>query len=97
MLGQHLRRDTSSDNRIFVYEVTGLQQNEITSYQNTPIRNSHSQFIQVPFNRMNEEMQRILMAEGEIVNIFPIGSDTYREALKRSLEPTEPESAKSGD
>ena len=75
MLGQHLRRDPSSDNRIFVYEVTGLQQNDTTQYQDQPIRKSHSQFIQVPFSRMNEEMQRITMLEGEIVSIFPLGKE----------------------
>ncbi|MEM9944603.1 MAG: phycobilisome linker polypeptide [Cyanobacteria bacterium P01_D01_bin.36] len=69
MLGQNAARATSLDNRIFVYEVTGLQQNEVTQYQETPIRSSSTQQIQVPFHRMNEEMQRILMMGGKIVNI----------------------------
>lgn len=59
----------SFDNRIFVYEVKGLRQNEQTEKNSYPFRSSDSIFIQVPFQRMNEEMRRITAMGGEIVSI----------------------------
>ena len=52
--------------RLFVYEVKGLRQNAETDKINTPIRKSGSVFITVPYNRMNQEMQRITRLGGEI-------------------------------
>ena len=76
MLGQHAASATSStDNRIFVYEVAGLSQNERTDLQASPIRSSQNQFFQVPFNRMNEEMRRITQLGGEIVNISALNAN----------------------
>lgn len=73
MLGQYAAtRAANTDNRVFVYEVTGLSQNEATALSQSPIRSSHSQFMQVPFNRMNEEMRRVTMLGGEIVSIRPL-------------------------
>lgn len=73
MLGQYTTGNTSSsNNRIFVYEVTGLRQNEATASQKSPIRSSHSQFIQVPLYRMNEMTQAITRMGGKIVNIKPL-------------------------
>ncbi|MGC1309544.1 MAG: phycobilisome linker polypeptide [Phormidesmis sp.] len=73
MLGQRIAGGASqSDSRIFVYEVAGLSQNEVTSRQQSPIRASHNQFLQVPFHRMNEEMQRIVLLGGKIVDIRPL-------------------------
>ncbi|MGB3787528.1 MAG: phycobilisome linker polypeptide [Phormidesmis sp.] len=69
MLGQSA---SGVDNRIFVYEVTGLSQNEMTARRRSPIRSSQNQVFQVPFSRMNEEMRRITMLGGEIVNIKPL-------------------------
>lgn len=60
---------SSSDNRIFVYEVEGLRQNEQTENQSYPVRNSSTILIQVPYNRMNSEMRRIARLGGKIVNI----------------------------
>ncbi|MEM1240623.1 MAG: phycobilisome linker polypeptide [Cyanobacteria bacterium P01_H01_bin.26] len=75
MLGQYATSLSSSlDNRIFVYELAGLSKNEVTFGHQAPIRKSHNQFIQVPFHRMNEEMQRITMLGGKIVNIRPLSS-----------------------
>ena len=71
MLGQYFTGATS-DNRIFVYEVSGLHQNEVTQLQRPPIRNSHTQLLQVPFSRMNEVMQQSTLMQGKIVNIFPL-------------------------
>ena len=58
-----------SGSRIFVYEVVGLRQNEETDQTNYPIRKSGSVFIRVPYNRMNQEMQRITRLGGKIVSI----------------------------
>ncbi|NEP18874.1 MAG: phycobilisome linker polypeptide [Leptolyngbya sp. SIO4C1] len=75
MLGQCATSGaTSSENRIFVYEVTGLRQNEVTASRQSPIRSSHRHLIQVPFHRMGEEMRRITMLGGKVVNIRPLAA-----------------------
>ena len=75
MLGQYATSTASSlDNRMFVYELTGLSENEVTLTQSSPIRTSHTQLIQVPFHRMSEEMRRITLLGGKIVNIRPLAS-----------------------
>lgn len=60
---------SSINNRTFVYEVTGLRQSEETEQNSYSIRNSGSTLIQVPFNRMNEVMQKINRMGGTIVAI----------------------------
>jgi sulfite reductase alpha subunit-like flavoprotein len=55
--------------------VTGLRQNEQTDQMGFPIRSSSSVFITVPYNRMNEEMQRITRMGGTIVRISPVGGN----------------------
>jgi phycocyanin-associated, rod len=75
MLGQSpFSRNSSAtaDSRIFVYEVTGLQQNEVTTQSEHQIRTSSNTFIQVPLNRMNATMQRIVNLGGKIVSIRPL-------------------------
>lgn len=73
MLGQYAISTSSTlDNRMFVYELTGLSENEVTFSQQYPIRTSHTQYIQVPFHRMGEAMQRIALLGGKIVNIQPL-------------------------
>lgn len=75
MLGQFSTSGISDLNsRIFVYEVAGLSQNDVTTLSQVPIRNSHNQFFQVPLSRMNHEMQRILSLGGKIVNVRPLNS-----------------------
>ncbi|MGB3309255.1 MAG: phycobilisome linker polypeptide [Nodosilinea sp.] len=61
-----------SGNRIFLYEVEGLRQNDTTDQNNYPIRKSGSTFIKVPYSRMNEEMQRITRMGGKIISIQPL-------------------------
>ena len=68
MLGQ-----LDSSNRVFVYEVSGLKQNEQNDKNTYPVRLSGSVFVKVPYNRMNEEMQRITRLGGTIVSIKPLG------------------------
>lgn len=60
---------SSLNSRVFVYEVTGLQQNDQTVNNSYPVRNSSSIFLQVPYQRMNYEMQRISRLGGKIVGI----------------------------
>ncbi|WP_448561657.1 phycobilisome linker polypeptide [Trichothermofontia sp.] len=66
--------------RCFRYEVIGLRQNEETDRMNAPIRSSASVFITVPYNRMNEEMQRITRMGGQIVSISPVATTSAAEA-----------------
>lgn len=72
MLGQSSLMRTSvstSENRMFVYEVEGLRQNEQTGNQSYPVRNSSTILVQVPYSRMNAEMRRITRLGGKIVAI----------------------------
>jgi phycocyanin-associated rod protein len=63
--------------RVFLYEVSGLRQNEETDKNGYPIRKSGSVFIKVPYSRMNQEMQRITRMGGTIVGIQPLnGADS---------------------
>ncbi len=76
MLGQSaFSASATAGNRIFVYEVTGLQQNEVTTQCDYQIRTSASTFMQVPLNRMNQSMQRIVNSGGKIVSIRPLGQE----------------------
>jgi phycocyanin-associated rod protein len=67
---------SSAASRVFRYEVVGLRQNEESDKNNYEIRRSGSVFITVPYNRMNEEMQRILRMGGRIVNIETLTAES---------------------
>ncbi len=69
---------SSSASRVFRYEVIGLKQNEETDKNNHGIRRSGSVFVTVPYNRMNEEMQRITRLGGKIVNIESLTSESAK-------------------
>ncbi|MEY3297334.1 MAG: hypothetical protein RLZZ597_594 [Cyanobacteriota bacterium] len=83
--------------RLFLYEVQGLRQNAETDKMNNPIRKSGSVFITVPYNRMNQEMQRITRMGGKIVSIRPMetvgaianATPTVIESAPVTPEPTE--------
>lgn len=64
--------NTESGSRLYRYEVVGLRQNAATDKTSYPIRLSGSTFITVPYDRMNEVMQRITRLGGKIVSIQPI-------------------------
>jgi phycocyanin-associated rod protein len=75
MLGQSAltgAASSSASNRIFVYEVEGLQQNAQTDNQSYPLRSSSTILLQVPYSRMSSEMQRISRLGGRIINIRPL-------------------------
>ena len=79
MLGNSLlngRSNSLSNNRVFVYEVTGLSQNNETDSNNYPFRTSSTVEFQVPYNRMNEQMRRITRMGGKIINIQPLDGST---------------------
>jgi len=61
--------NTEFGSRVFVYEVAGMRQSQATSQANYAIRKSGSVFITVAYNRMNEEMRRILRLGGKILSI----------------------------
>ncbi|MCS7029975.1 MAG: hypothetical protein NZL92_00380 [Gloeomargarita sp. SKYG116] len=63
---------TSYNNRVFALEVVGLRQNQSTTNLNYPIRRSGSIYLQVPYNRLNQEMQRIQRLGGRIVSVRPV-------------------------
>jgi sulfite reductase alpha subunit-like flavoprotein len=65
-------RLNNADNRMFRYEVEGMRQTYENDQLSYPIRKSGSFFITVPYNRMNEEMQRILRMGGKIISIQPV-------------------------
>lgn len=77
MLGQYATSGVSNiENRIFVYEIAGLRQNDLTVSHQSPIRSSDNQSIQVPFHRMNEVMRSITSLGGKIVSIRPLNEST---------------------
>ena len=65
-------RLSNAENRIFRYEVEGMRQTYESDQLSYPIRSSGSFVVTVPYNRMNEEMQRILRMGGKIVKIEPL-------------------------
>ncbi|MCT7984020.1 phycobilisome linker polypeptide [Laspinema sp. A4] len=89
MLGQVAglnQSNTSAGNRFFRYEVTGLRQNEESDQTNYSIRHSGSVFITVPYNRMNEEMQRITRLGGKIVSIHPLNVEIEQQTHEGEAE-----------
>ena len=67
---------TQSGNRLFVYEVVGLNQNPPIDPIDSPIRRSGKVSITVPYSRMNQELRRITSMGGQIVSIRPLGSES---------------------
>jgi CpcD/allophycocyanin linker domain len=78
MLGQAISSASSAtaNGRIFVYEVTGLRQNDQTDSSSHSVRHSGSTLVQVPYSRMNSEMLRIGRLGGQIVNIYPLSAQS---------------------
>jgi phycocyanin-associated, rod len=78
---------STSDNRMYVYEVEGLRQSDRTSNNSYQIRTSNSVFIPVPYSRMNDEMQRITRIGGKIVNIRPLDASMIQRKAPAKSEP----------
>lgn len=75
MFGQNTQGSNSFNDtatRMFRFEVQGLRQTYQSDKLSYPIRRSGSTVIAVPYDRMNEEMQRINRLGGKIVSIQPL-------------------------
>jgi len=85
---------TNFGSRMFRYEVVGLRQNAETDKTNHPIRNSGSQFFNVPYDRMNQFMQQISRWGGKIVSIQSLNGAaplaTSSEPSPKAAEPAAP-------
>lgn len=66
-----LSRGSSStySNRVFVYEVKGLAENDRTRDRAFQIRDSGSCLYQIPFSKMNQAMRQFNRLGGTIVSI----------------------------
>lgn len=78
-------RLSGAENRMFRYEVEGMRQTYENDQLSYPIRASGSFFITVPYNRMNEEMQRINRMGGRIVSIQPLKLDADSNAKTQAV------------
>ena len=79
---------TEYNNRSFLYEVVGLKGgNGIT---NDLVRKSGTTWITVPYNRMNQEMQRITRLGGQIISIKPLDQVSATGAEKIASQPQQP-------
>jgi sulfite reductase alpha subunit-like flavoprotein len=67
---------SGAENRVFRFEVEGMRQTYENDQLSYPIRSSGTFVITVPYNRMNEEMQRINRMGGKIVSIQPLTLET---------------------
>ncbi|MFB2983696.1 phycobilisome linker polypeptide [Microseira sp. BLCC-F43] len=59
------------NSREFLYEVVGMHHNGENYPMHSPIRHSGMMWISVPFNRMMQEMQRIVRLGGKIISVKP--------------------------
>ncbi|MBD1835845.1 phycobilisome linker polypeptide [Funiculus sociatus GB2-A5] len=75
---------SGASNRMFRYEVEGMRQTYESDKLSYPIRRSGSIFVTVPYNRMNEEMQRINRMGGRIVSIQPLTLENNGEAKSQA-------------
>jgi phycocyanin-associated, rod len=70
MLGRSiLASNTVANDRVFVYEVAGLRQTDQTANNIHAIRKSSTTFVQVPFDRMSDFMQKVSRIGGTIVAV----------------------------
>jgi ferredoxin--NADP+ reductase len=64
---------SSSDSRLYVYEVEGLGQSGQASGMKASVRRSGTVSFTVPYARMQQEFRRITKLGGKIVSIRPVG------------------------
>ncbi|MEL6223025.1 MAG: ferredoxin-NADP reductase [Cyanobacteria bacterium J06627_8] len=65
---------TTYGSRLFIYEVEGFRQTSPSDKSGKQIRRSGNTLITVPYNRMMQEMRRIMNMGGRIVSIRPVDS-----------------------
>lgn len=76
----------SSANRMFRIEVEGMGQNidpDTVSYR---VRSTRKTYLSVPYNRMNQEMQRINRMGGKILSIEPLTNNGASEVKEEATE-----------
>jgi phycocyanin-associated rod protein len=64
-----------ASNRVYRIEIEGMRQNVNPDKVSYSIRNSGRTFITVPYNRMNEQLQRINRMGGKVLSIEPLTPD----------------------
>ena len=72
--------NSSTNSRLYVYEVEGLGRSGQASDLNIPIRRSGTVSITVPYGRMQQEMKRIMQLGGKIVSIHPASEAALAQA-----------------
>lgn len=79
---------SSSATRLYVYEVEGLGQSGQASDMKAPLRRSGTVLVTVPYNRMQQEVKRIMQLGGKIVSIRPANAtDTSTHAQANGSAP----------
>ncbi len=68
--------NTEFGSRMYVIEVTGFGQGANSGVTIPSVRRSGTTFVRVPYNRMNQEVQRISRLGGKIVSIKPFNADS---------------------
>ena len=68
--------NTEFGSRMYVIEVTGFGKGSNSGVATSAVRRSGTTFIRVPYNRMNQEVQRISRLGGKIVNISPLNAES---------------------
>ena len=76
--------NSAANNRLFIYEVIGLSNRRSTDGVNGNVRHSGSEFITVPYQRMNQELRRIANLGGKILSIRPFGANSQPMAIESS-------------
>ncbi len=87
--------NSAANNRLFIYEVIGLSNSQSADGVNGNVRRSGSEFITVPYQRMNQELRRIANLGGKILSIRPFGANSQPMAIENSesVPQAEPQAA----
>lgn len=70
----------NANSRVYRIEIEGMRQNVNPDKVSYSIRNSGRTFISVPYNRMNEQLQRINRMGGKVLSIEPLTPDGNAQA-----------------
>ncbi len=91
--------NSAANNRLFIYEVIGLSNRGSADSVNGNVRRSGSEFITVPYQRMNQELRRIANLGGKILSIRPFGANSQPMAIECSetATQTEPQAIESSE
>ncbi|NJL81794.1 MAG: CpcD phycobilisome linker protein [Chloroflexaceae bacterium] len=99
MFGQTTRgADNLSDagTRMYRIEVEGMGQNTNPDRLSYRIRSTGKTYLSVPYNRLSEQMQRILRMGGRVVSIAPLTLEGDSQAKKEATAVNQPAKVKQG-